>query len=66
MEEPFETEEDLQKWLVEERNVPVPVAVAVARTLKDVGYVYPSSLLNITQANLQGAWDVIITLKGLS
>ena len=52
MEEEFKTAEDVQKWLAEDRNVPLPVATAVASTLFVGGYWYPSSLLNIQREDL--------------
>eukprot|EP00978_Attheya_sp_CCMP212_P004409 scaffold9635_cov85-Attheya_sp.AAC.1 len=52
MEEPFETLEDLQKWLVDERMVPPPVASKVAGVLLDAGYVYRSSLIHIQRSDL--------------
>lgn len=52
MEEPFETADSVQKWLVEDRNVPASVAVAVATTLLDGKYFFQSSLLNIPRADL--------------
>jgi hypothetical protein len=52
MEEAFKTAEDIQKWLTEDRNVPAPVAAAVASILFDEGYLYPSSLLNIQREDL--------------
>ena len=52
MEEPFETAESLQNWLVEHRQVPEDVAEAVASTLFVGGYKRQSSLLNITMEDL--------------
>ena len=52
MEEEFKTAESLQKWLVEDRQVPQVVAKDVASPLFDGGYVFPSSLLNITMEDL--------------
>ena len=51
-EEPFKSAEAVQEWLATDRNVPVPVAAAVAATLKTNGYDYPSTLLNIRRADL--------------
>eukprot|EP00977_Amphora_coffeiformis_P011493 scaffold2767_cov177-Amphora_coffeaeformis.AAC.67 len=48
----FKAAEDVQKWLAEDRNVPVPVAAAVGSNLFDHGYLYPSSLLNIQREDL--------------
>lgn len=52
MEEQFKTAESVQKWLAEDRNVPPPVAAAVASALFDGDYVFSSSLLNIPRADL--------------
>ena len=43
---------DLQRWLVD-KSVPEPVSAAVAPTLFQNGYVYPSSLWNMSKG---GAW----------
>ena len=68
MEERFETAESLQNWLVGNRQVPEVVAEAVASTLVDGGYVFPSSLLNISQEDLgslriTGPFQVILFNK---
>lgn len=52
MEEEFTTFENVQKWLVDDRGVPERVAVKVAQTLFEGGYIYPSSLLNIRWIDL--------------
>lgn len=52
MEEKFKTTDEVKTWLVEDRSVPAPVAAAVASTLFEGGYVYPSMLLNIRQEDL--------------
>ena len=52
MEQEFETAESIQKWLIENRNVPPSVAAAVAVSLFNAGYVNPSSLLNMGRPQL--------------
>ena len=52
MEKKFTNFDNLQKWLVDNREVPEPVAVEVAPTLFAHGYIYPSSLLNIEMNDL--------------
>ena len=52
MEEAFKAAKEVEKWLGEERNVPVPVAAAVAPALFELGYIYPSTLLNIPRDDL--------------
>ena len=51
-EKQFATSEDVQKWLSDHRKVPSVVAAKVAQTLFEVGYTYPSSLLNIQRDDL--------------
>ena len=53
MEEEFFTFENVQKWLVDDRGVLEKVAVQVAPTLFEGGYIYPSSLLYISRNDLE-------------
>ena len=62
MEEEFKTAESLQKWLVEDRQVPQVVAKDVASPLFDGGYVFPSSLLNIP-LELLGSLDITVPFR---
>ena len=52
MKEPFESSDSVEKWLVEEREIPTSVAATVAKTLFDAGYVFSASLLNMPRADL--------------
>ena len=63
METEFKTAEQVEKWLVEERNVPAKVAAATATILFENNFVYPSALLNLPREHL-ASLDMISPAHG--